>query len=45
MEALTKPFEMRVRVNGLNYLLGGEFQFAAPSMQPQCAIEGTRVDT
>jgi len=45
MKALTEPFKILVRVTGLNYLIGDEFQFAAPSMQPQCAIERARVDT
>ena len=30
MKALTEPFKMLVRVTGLNYLIGDEFQFASP---------------
>ena len=34
---------MRVLITGLNSLIGEEFQFSGPSMQPQRAIDRTRV--
>ena len=34
---------MRMRITGLNHLIGEEFQSAALFMQPQCAVERARV--
>jgi len=43
MKALTKYFKMRMRITGLNGLMVEESQSAAPSMQPQCAVDRARV--
>ena len=43
MKALTKNFKMRMRITGLNDLIVEEFQSAAQSMQPQCAVDRARV--
>jgi hypothetical protein len=43
MKALRKPFKMRMRITGINHLIGEEFQSAAPFRQPQCAVERARV--
>ena len=38
MKALTKSFKMRMRITGLNYLIGDELQSAGPFVQSQCAV-------
>ena len=43
MKALTQCYKMRMRITGINHLIGEEFQSAAPFRQPQCAVERARV--
>ena len=43
MKAQTKSYKMRARVAGLSSKNVDEFLSAAPSMQPQCKVEGARV--
>jgi hypothetical protein len=43
MKALTYPYEMSIRITGLKYQFGEEFQRAGPSMQQMCAVDRTKM--
>jgi hypothetical protein len=45
MKALRKPFKMRMRITGINHLIGEEFQSAAPFRQPQAQLNEQGCDT